>query len=192
MVCAEPLIALLFMGGQFDHAMAQQSAKALIYYSFGLSCVALVRVLAPAFYALKDTRTPVVTAFIAFLLNLGFSLWLMGPLLHGGLALASSLSALGNMVLLFWLLRRKIGLLGGRRLLRTALTAVLASLPMGLAAWWLLGCMDWSADGHKLQKGIVVSLAVCVAVLLYGVVSRLLRSEEAVEFWGLVRRKLRR
>jgi putative peptidoglycan lipid II flippase len=192
MVCAEPLMTLLFMGGQFDHAMALQSARALIYYSFGLSFVALVRVLAPAFYALKDTRTPVLTAFIAFLLNLGFSLWLMGPLLHGGLALASSLSALGNMVLLFWLLRRKIGLLGGRRMVRTTLTAIAASLPMGLAAWWIVGCIDWSVSGQKLQKGIVLSSAVLVAVLLYGLLSRLFNSEEAVEFWGLVRKKMRR
>jgi putative peptidoglycan lipid II flippase len=191
-VCAEPLMALLFMGGQFDHNMALQSAKALVYYSFGLSCVALVRVLAPAFYALKDTRTPVMTAFISFLLNLGFSLWLMGPLLHGGLALASSLSALGNMVLLFWLLRRKVGFLGGRRILKTALTAVVASLPMALAARWIVRCLDWSVIGQKFQKGIVLSVAVLVALVLYSLFSRLLRSEEAVEFWGLLRKKLRR
>jgi putative peptidoglycan lipid II flippase len=192
MVCAEPLMSLLFMGGQFDHAMALQAAKALIFYSFGLSCVALVRVLAPAFYALKDTRTPVMTAFISFLLNLGFSLWLMGPLLHGGLALASSLSAFGNMLLLFWLLRRKIGLLGGRRMLRTALTAVVASVPMGVTAWWIVRCADWSVTGQKLQKGIVLAVAVLVAVVLYSLLSRLCRSEETVEFWGLVRKKLRR
>jgi putative peptidoglycan lipid II flippase len=191
-VCAEPLMALLFMGGQFDHNMALQSAKALVYYSFGLSCVALVRVLAPAFYALKDTRTPVMTAFISFLLNLGFSLWLMGPLLHGGLALASSLSALGNMVLLFWLLRRKVGFLGGRRILKTALTAVVASFPMALAARWIVRCLDWSVIGQKFQKGIVLSVAVLVALVLYSLFSRLLRSEEAVEFWGLLRKKLRR
>jgi putative peptidoglycan lipid II flippase len=191
-VCAEPLMALLFMGGQFDHNMALQSAKALVYYSFGLSCVALVRVLAPAFYALKDTRTPVMTAFISFLLNLGFSLWLMGPLLHGGLALASSLSALGNMVLLFWLLRRKVGFLGGRRILKTALTAVVASLPMALATRWIVRCLDWSVIGQKFQKGIVLSVAVLVALVLYSLFSRLLRSEEAVEFWGLLRKKLRR
>jgi len=152
----------------------------------------LVRVLAPAFYALKDTRTPVITAFIAFMLNLGFSLWLMGPLLHGGLALASSLSAFGNMLLLFWLLRRKIGLLGGRRMLRTALTAVVASLPMGVTVWWIVRCADWSVTGQKLQKGFVLAAAVLVAVILYSLLSRLCRSEEALEFWGLIRKKVRR
>jgi len=192
MVCAEPLMALLFMGGKFDHTMAVQSAKALIYYSLGLSCVALVRVLAPAFYALKDTKTPVITAFISFLINLGFSLWLMKSLLHGGLALASSVSALANMALLFWLLKRKVGLLGGRRMLRTALSATAASLPMGLAAWWIVNCLDWSVTGQKLQKGGLLATAVLVAVVLYSLISRLLHSEEAVELWGLIGKKLRR
>ncbi len=191
-VCAEPLMTLLFMGGQFEYAMAQQSAIALVYYSLGLSCVALVRVLAPAFYALKDTKTPVLTAFVAFLLNLGFSLWLMGPLKHGGLALASSLSALGNMLLLFWLLRRRAGLLGGRRMVRTALSAVAASVPMGLVSWWLAGQMDWSQPDQKLFKAAALSGVVLTALLVYSLFSRLLRSEETAEFLGLVRKKLRR
>jgi putative peptidoglycan lipid II flippase len=192
LVCAEPLMALLFMGGEFDHAMALQSAKALIYYSLGLSCVALVRVLAPAFYALQDTKTPVATAFIAFLLNLGLSLWLMGPLLHGGLALASSLSALANMTLLCWLLWRKVGFLGGRRIVRTALTALAASLPAGAAAWWATGLVDWSQAGQKLVKAGGLSLAVLLAVGCYSLVMYLFRSEEMLEFGTIIRRKLGR
>ena len=191
-VCSEALMTLLFMGGQFDYTMAQQSARALIYYSSGLSCVALVRVLAPAFYALKDTKTPVITAFISFVLNLGFSLWLMVPLKHGGLALASSLAALGNMLLLFWLLRRKTGLLGGRRMLRTALSAVTASLPMGLVAWWMTGLINWSLPGQKLLKTAGLSGVVLSALLIYGLFSYLFRSEEAIEFMGSVKKKLRR
>ncbi len=77
-------------------------------------------------------------------------------------------------------------------MLRTALTAVVASLPMALAAWWIVRCMDWSVTGQKLQKGFVLLTAVLVAVVLYSLFSRLFRSEEAVEFWGLVRKKLRR
>lgn len=191
-LCAEPLITLLFMGGQFDHGMSLQSAKALVFYSLGLSCVALVRVLAPAFYSLKDTRTPVLTAFIAFLLNLGCSLWLMGPLAHGGLALASSLSAFGNMLLLLVLLRRKIGLLGGRRMMRTAITSSIASFPMGLTAWWLLGFIDWSIHGQKLIKAGCIAGIVLVSVVMYGTASYVMRSEEALEFFSLARKKLRR
>lgn len=191
-VCAEPLMSLLFMGGQFDHAMALQSARALVFYSLGLSCVALVRVLAPAFYALQDTKTPVITAFVAFLLNLGFSLWLMGPMLHSGLALASSLAAFGNMFLLFWLLRRKVGLLGGRRLLRTAIASAMASVPMGMVAWWIVGGVDWSIAGQKTLKAGVLIVAITAALASYSAVMQLFRSEEMQEFSTIIKRKLLR
>lgn len=192
LVCAEPLMTLLFMGGRFDYNMSVQSANALICYALGLSCVALVRVLAPAFYALKDTRTPVITAFISFLLNLGFSLWLMGPLKHSGLALASSLAAFANMALLFRLLRRKIGPMEGARLLSAGLRALAASLPMGLLCWWLLGMLDWSLPGQKLLKSGVLAFVVTSALLAYLLAARLLRSEEALEITAIIRRKLGR
>lgn len=190
-VCAGPLMELIFRGGQFDHTMAMQSARALVFYSLGLSCVALVRVLAPAFYALKDTKTPVMAAFISFMLNLGFSLALMGPMLHAGLALASSLSALGNMTILFWLLRRKTGPLGGGRLLRTAGSSLLAALPMGIVTWWMLGFIDWSLPGEKLIKSALLAGSVLVAVGCYLLFSRLLRSEEADEMLAMVRRRVK-
>src|SRR6185369_4092182 len=120
MVCSTPIFSLIFMGGAFDYATAVNSALALMYYSIGLSFVALTRVLAPVFYALKDTKTPVYTAFAAFIINLCFSLALMGPLKHGGLALATTLSAFCNMLLLLWLLKRKIGHFGGKSIILTA------------------------------------------------------------------------
>ena len=152
-VCSTPIFSLLFMGGEFDYAKAVACGDALVQYSLGLTSVAMVRVLAPAFYALKDTRTPVVTAFIAFVLNLLFSLILMRTMFHSGLALASSLSAFGNMLLLIYLLRRKIGSFGGKKLLQAALKGICAALPAGAAAMAALQFADWSHSGEKLFKG---------------------------------------
>jgi putative peptidoglycan lipid II flippase len=190
MVCATPIYSLLFMGGAFDYAKAEKCGIALLYYSAGLSFVALVRVLVPAFYALKDTRTPVIIAFVAFLLNLAFSLLLMGPLLHGGLALASSLSALGNMALLLYFLRRKIGRFGGRGITVAGLKAAVASLPMALAVQWGMGLIDWSLPGQKLVKAAVMSGTVGAGALLFLLCAHLLRSEEAGEAVALFRRKV--
>lgn len=187
--CATPVFSLLFMGGEFDFAKAEQCGRALVQYSLGLTCVAMVRVLAPAFYALKDTRTPVATAFIAFLLNLGFSLLLMRSMLHAGLALASSLAALGNMLLLFWLLRRKIGSFGGRTLLVASGKTVLAAIPTGIVASYLLRLVDWSLPGAKLLKSGVVTVSVAAAVVVYAGLSLLLRSQEAGEAAALIKRK---
>jgi len=178
------------MGGAFDYAKAVACGDALVQYSIGLTSVAMIRVLAPAFYALKDTRTPVLTALVAFLLNLVFSLILMRSMLHSGLALASSLSAFGNMILLLYLLRRKVGSFGGRKLLLVAIKSVFAGVPAAVAAMFLLQLANWSIQGEKLLKGGVLFAAILAAVVIYSLLSLLLRSEEAGEAAALIRRKL--
>jgi putative peptidoglycan lipid II flippase len=189
MVCSTPIFSLLFMGGAFDYAKAVNCSEALFYYSMGLSVVALVRVLVPAFYALKDTKTPVFTAFIAFVLNVGLSLLLMRPLLHGGLALATTLSSLGNLALLIYFLRKKIGPFGGRMIATAGLKAVLASIPMALAVHWAMGLVDWSLPGHKPVKALALAGAVGAGVGVFMLCAHLLRSEEAREAVQLFRRK---
>lgn len=191
MVCSTPIFSLLFMGGEFDFQKAVKCGEALFYYSFGLSFVALVRVLVPAFYALKDTRTPVVSAFIAFLLNVGFSLALMGPLLHGGLALATTLSAFFNMTLLLYFLRRKIGRFGLGKIAAAGSKVLLASLPMALAVHWVMGFVEWSAHGEKIFKGLVLTGGIATGVVVFLFSAALLRCEEAAKAMTLVRRKLR-
>lgn len=192
LVCSTPVFTLLFMGGAFDYAKAVQSAEALFYYSFGLTFVALVRVLVPAFFALKDTRTPVITAFIAFLLNVVFSLLLMGPLLHGGLALATTLSAFCNMALLLWFLRRKIGPFEGRRILFEGAKTLLASLPMALAVAWGLRLLDWSRPGEKLLKGGVLFASIAVGIAVFFLFAYLFRCEETGRVVKMVRARFGR
>ncbi len=192
MVCSTPIFSLLFMGGEFDYAKAVNCGAALFYYSLGLSLVALVRVLVPAFYSLKDTRTPVAIAFCAFLLNAVFSLLLMGPLKHGGLALASSLSAVGNMGLLLFFLRRKIGPFGGRGIVVSGIKACVASLPMALAVNWGVSLQEWSVAGHKLAKAGILGVAVAGGAAIYMAVAHLLHCEEAREVVRQIRRRMTR
>ncbi len=192
MVCSTPVISLIFMGGQFDFHQVLGASRALFAYSLGLTFVALTRVIAPAFYALNDTKTPVLTAFIAFLINVCCSLVLMKPLLHGGLALATTISACANMVLLFWLLRRKAGPIGGRALARSALVSLAASAPMAMVVYQ--GCLlvDWALPGEKLIKSLVLGTSIAAGVAVYGYCSRLLGSAECGEVFGMIRARLQR
>lgn len=192
MVCSIPVFSLIFMGGAFDFATAVKSASALLYYSAGLSFVALTRILAPVFYALKDTKTPVYTAFIAFIINFCLSLSLMGPLQHGGLALATTLSAFCNMLMLLWLLRRRIGAFDGRIIMVTATKSVVASIPMAAMVWYCCSFVNWSQGGGKLLKSSVLGGSILCGIVLYMLVAVLLRSEEAHEALSLVRSKLTR
>jgi len=190
--CSTPIFSLIFMGGAFDYSKVVNSSQALLYYSLGLSFVAMTRVLAPAFYALKDTKTPVYTAFIAFVLNLCLSLILMGPLKHGGLALASSLSAFCNMLMLLWFLRRKIGLIGGRAILRTAVKSLVGSIPMTVSVWYICSLIDWSHSGQKILKAAVLGGAIMCGTFIYLITVRILKTEEAIDAVSMLRRKLGR
>jgi len=189
-VCSTPIFSLIFMGGAFDYAKVINSAQALMFYSLGLTSVAMTRVLAPAFYALKDTKTPVVTAFITFLLNLALSLALMGPLKHGGLALATTLSASANMLLLLWLIRRAVGPINGRALLISGSKSVAASLPMAAAVWYACSFVDWSHSGEKLLKGTVVGGAIASGTMIYLLVVTVLGSSETSDVMALLRKKM--
>ncbi len=192
MVCATPIFTLLFMGGEFDYVKAVRAAEALRYYSLGLAVVALVRVLIPAFYALKDTRTPVITAFISFVLNAVLSLLLMGPLLHGGLALATTLSSAGNMALLFFLLRKKIGPFGGGRILASGVRTLIAAIPMGFLVRYGMGLTDWSLSGQKVLKAGVLGGSIGAGVLLFLLTAHLLGCEEVTDARALIGRKFRK
>ncbi|WP_237559858.1 murein biosynthesis integral membrane protein MurJ [Desulfohalovibrio reitneri] len=131
---AEPLVSLLFGRGAFTPADAQATASALIAYSAGLPAIALVRPLVSAFYALEDTRTPVLVAAVCMVLNVGLGWLLMGPMAHTGLALAVTVAGWANAGMLAWAYRVRIG--GWPRAARSALICGLLSLGVGLGAWW--------------------------------------------------------
>lgn len=111
---AAPAIATLFLYGGFTIQDAFMASLSLMAYSLGLPGFMLVKVLAPAFYARQDTRTPVKVAVTAMLTNMGLNVLFVVPLVlmavpgpHAGLALATSAAAYVNAGLLYRHLRRQ-------------------------------------------------------------------------------------
>lgn len=176
-----PIVQILFEHGRFTPWATALTASALAGYALGLPAYAAVKVLASAFYAMKDTRTPVRVANISMGVNIAGNLMLMGPWGVGGLAFATAIASVVNAALLFWLLRRRLGLLGGRRLALSLARAAAASLFMGLAAW------AWTRWGFG-PLALRVTVAVAGGAALYFALARLLRSEESVHLTGLFRR----
>lgn len=105
---AGPLVTVLFGRGEFTPQAATATAWALIGYGAGLPAFALVRPLVSAYYALEDTRTPVIVATFCLLIYVAVGLALMGPLDHVGLALATTVSSWANAFFLALLLRRRV------------------------------------------------------------------------------------
>ncbi len=129
-VSGEPIMLVLFGRGAFTAAAAELSAQSLACYAFGLPAFVVVKVLIPAFFAHGDTSTPVRIGFIAIGLNLLMNLLFMVPLRHMGPALATSLSALFNVLALGVMLSRAGRLQIDRRLQRRLLRMAGAALAM--------------------------------------------------------------
>ena len=107
MILAWPLIATIYFHGDFTENGVNMSALSLIAYAIGLVPIVMVKVLAPGYYARKNTRTPVRIGVIAVLINIAISLLLFVPMQHIGLALATSVAAIANALLLYLGLRRE-------------------------------------------------------------------------------------
>ncbi len=138
LVLAGPMMAALFYSGEFTGEDVAMATRALMAYALGLTAFMGIKVLAPGFYARQDMKTPVKIAVVAMAANVGFSLILMFPLGHTGLALATTISAGVNAgLLLRGLLREGIyrPVTGWTALMARSFGACLV---MGLLLWW--GC----------------------------------------------------
>ncbi len=149
-VLAEPLITTIFYRGQFDAEAVQMTAVALRAYAFGLLGFSFVKILAPAFFAREDTRTPVRIAIVALGVNLALSVglaWYLTrigyPARHAGLALATSIAALLNAWLLYRGLRRAAVLSHGPGWPALWARVLLANAAMWAILLWLRRPLEW-------------------------------------------------
>ncbi len=186
-----PIVNLLLEHGQFDHVSTKGTAAALLFYAVGLWAFAGVRIVAQAFYALQDTRTPVKTAVAALATNILLSAIFINwtPLAHGGLALAASLAAALNITLLTVMLRKKIGRMDGGRILKSLLKIVPASLAMGVIGWWISRNPVWAGGGNTLYKAELLVGGIVASAIFYLFAMWVVRSEELMFIWGMVRRR---
>jgi len=185
-----PIINLLFQRGAFDGHSSAMTAQALLFYALGLAAFAGVRIIVPAFYSLQDTKTPVKVAFIALLANAGLGAVLMIPLRHGGLALATSLAAGVNFVLLVLLLKRRLGRIGARKILHSFLKNLGASVLMGFAAYAICAGGPWETSGATVEKIFLLLGAVVAGILTYGGASYLMGSEEMNSMVEIIKKKI--
>ncbi len=177
-VLSEPLISVFFERGRFDPVATRMSAQALICYSVGLWFVAQLRVVAPAFYALKDTVTPMKAAVAAIVLNILFSLLLMGPMAHSGLALALSISAMFQLILLVWKLGPRVGGIGPGSFFGPLHKVLLASAVMGALCWFIARGVSWAGTTPIVLRLWVLGASIGAGVIVYWVMLRILRVQD--------------
>ncbi|MBF0367906.1 MAG: murein biosynthesis integral membrane protein MurJ [Magnetococcales bacterium] len=184
----EPILSLLFERGAFDPETTRLTAQALLAYSVGLIAFSGVKVIAPAFYAMKDTRTPVRIAIICLLSNMVLNVILMFPLQHAGLALASSLASFLNVGLLLKHLRGKLGFTLSRAVIPAFWKTCLASGVM-FAFLELARVVYWQGGLTTLEKGLFLMPVILGGMVLFLGVARVLKLKELTDMIAAVRSK---
>jgi putative peptidoglycan lipid II flippase len=184
LVLNRPIIQVLYERGVFDASSTAMSASCLFFFAFGLPVISGVKILAPAFYSLKDTKTPVIIAFFVMLVYISLSFLLMKPLRVGGIALALSISSVLNFTLLFYFLEKKIGRINKRPIAKTALLSACSAFVMGAAVWFFMQQFDFQSLVFINQLGILAA-AVCGGMLIYILLHLLFNHEDLRSLKGM-------
>lgn len=188
MVLAEPVIRVLFQRGSFGAAETAATADALVAFAIGLPAYVLVKVLAPAFFAREDTRTPVKVAGATMALNVALNLALIGPLAHVGMALSTALAAWFNVVALAVILARRGFFSMDARLLSRGPRIVLAATAMA-GALWAAKAWAWPWAVHTWQALAVVSALVTIGLVVFAMAAHVLGAARAGEVKAMMRRR---
>ena len=205
-VLGKPIISLIYQRGEFDAFDTNMTAWALGAYSIGLAGYAAIKVLSPAFYAIDDAKTPMYVSVASIAVHFVSSFGLMQLLStvgvspespngygHVGVALATSIVALGNFLALSLLMRRRIKRLNGRDIFTSFVKIIIASIAMSAVAY----ASYYYLTNYFGDKSLLIRLAEAfIPIALGGVVfviaAKLLRVTELEQVYQTLRRKTRK
>jgi len=173
MIFSKEIVTLLFGRGAFTPEAIDMTGGALFYYSIGMIAFGLRDILSRAFYALQDTKTPMINATIAVVINIILNIVLSKYLGIGGLALATSIAAIVGTLLLFITLRRKIGGFGLKEITKSFIKISIASILMGFIA---LGSFNFFSQ--NIRQNLALILAIGLGALAYAILIYFMRIPE--------------
>lgn len=177
-----PIIQVLFERGKFDYTASLLTNNALFYYSLGLPAFAVTKILANTFFSFQDTKTPVKIAFVVMFFHVILCIIFMKILGVGGLALATSLCAYMNVMMLLYKLKLKIGTIGAKKILISSIKALIASSVMGLVAYYIIQI-------KSLPLFINLILSILIAIICFVMLLKLLKSDEMEQILNGINKK---
>lgn len=141
-VLGRPIISLIYEHRSFGANDTNHTSGALACYAIGLAGYAAIKILAPAFYALNDSRTPMLISLLSMATNFVMNWMLVGVLQERGLALSTSTVALMNFALLYLIMHRRADGIESRRTAITVGKIIAASVVMGFVCWAISAFID--------------------------------------------------
>lgn len=188
----EPLVATLFQRGAFDATAVHETARALAWQGGAIWTVSAVRQVIPVFYALGDTRTPVIVSALDLVAFIVIAFVLRGPMGHVGISAAIAGSSAVQMLLLVVALKHRLGTIRAGEIGASMARTLVSSIAAGVAGASTASSLAPHLGGHlaRLMPGIVGGV---VFVAVFVVVARIVgSSEQALLLAGVKRRILRR
>lgn len=185
------IVRIVLGSGHFDWEDTIFTADTLALFSFSLFAQALLPLLSRAFYALQNTKTPFYAGLFSVIVNIILALFFGRSLGVAGLGLAFSLAAMLNLLLLWFLLRMRIGQLDDWQIFKTILRFFVAAIGMAGTIQVLKGVMaplvNMQTFVGVFGQGLVAGLA---GLLIFAVICFLLRSPEMLTFFRVLKGKI--
>jgi putative peptidoglycan lipid II flippase len=180
------IVKLLYEGGFFLPAHTAKTSQVVLLYALGLFSYSAVKILAPAFYALNDARTPVRISVITVAAKIGLNMVLIIPLGFLGLALATSLASWLNCGMLMSQLQHKTGTHWHLKDLNAYIRIALASIMMGLLAllaYQAAGLLFFGEGGF--DQALRLGMAILVGIISFIPLLHAFRVDEGKEIWRM-------
>jgi len=193
MVLREPIIRVLFQHGQFVAESTRLTARALLYYAIGLPALATVKLVVPAFYSTRDTKTPVIVASISLVLNIILNVvfleFFFNRVKNGGPALATALATFFDFFALLIIFRLRYGPMGTMEIFRSFAKVSLCAGIMGVACWFGNYYTAFTVHSRFLVQLLVFSGLIIGATVLYLALAWIFRCHEVEEVYGIAVRR---
>ncbi|AAK80987.1 putative peptidoglycan lipid II flippase [Clostridium acetobutylicum] len=188
-----PIVKILFQRDAFGNKSTLMTSTALFYYIIGIIAAGLREVLCRMFYALKDTRTPMINSAITVLVNVVLAYYLKDVLRLGGIALASSIAAYVSSILLFIKLNSKLKNINYRKTIGVTIKVIFASIGMGI----FLKVLYQIVGQALLKKAIIIEIIgfggiTLIALLIYMLILYLMKVEEINMVSAFLYKKIKR
>lgn len=192
-VLSEPIVRLLFERGEFDHNATLVTASALVFYCVGLFAQSAVWVVTRAYYALHDLTRPLMVAITTIFINIILNYFLRPVLQERGLALADSIAVIFNLTVLLYLLRRKLGGIGLKKILRSFILISFSAGLMGVAVYIVSAYLGTHLDlAVRINQVIQVGVSIFIGLIVFVAALLLCRLEETELVKSMLKRKLGR
>ena len=189
---AEPIIRILFQHGRFTPADTIATATALKAYAVGLLFFSLIKILGPAFYALDNTKIPVIASITSVIVTIVLNLMLINPCGYWGLALSTGIGAMFNFAILYIFIQKKLGKFSKYSLTAGIIKITIATGIAGIAIYYSYNYLSaFTTNPNSFTNTCMILLtASVIGTAILAVIARILKIEEASQAFELVKRKL--